>query len=70
MTVNSDLYNSPPSTFSLPSYAEGIAQEFIRAPSPIIPDITRYRYSDGVFRLLDIEADQCDQHPSDSSPST
>ncbi|KAG0605740.1 hypothetical protein M758_9G084500 [Ceratodon purpureus] len=70
LSINSDLYKSPPSTFSLPSYAEGIARQFASASSPAIVDTSRYRYSDRVFRLLDIEADQCDQPLSDDSTST
>ncbi|KAG0632178.1 hypothetical protein M758_1G310400 [Ceratodon purpureus] len=69
LSVNCDLYKSPPSTFSLPSYAEGIAQQFTRATSPAIDDTSRYRYSNRVFRFLDIEADQCDHSLSDDHPS-
>ncbi|KAG0614198.1 hypothetical protein M758_6G158200 [Ceratodon purpureus] len=70
LSVNSELYKSPPSTFSLPSYAEGIAQQFTRASSPAIDDSSRYRYSNRVFRFLDIEADQCDHPLSDDYPPT
>lgn len=70
LAVNSNLYKSPPSSYTLPTYAEHIARQFIRAPSPVLVDNTRYRPSDSVFRFLDFEADQCDQHFSGASPST
>ena len=69
LTRNAHLYNSPPSTFSLPSYAEHLAQGFIAAPSPILPTNTRRRFNKKVLKFIDIEADQCDQHFNGASPS-
>jgi len=65
---NANVYLSPPSSFALPSYAEHIAQDFIRAPSPILSDGRRQRYRPTVLRFMDIEADQCDESFDAGSP--
>jgi hypothetical protein len=59
---------SPPTSFVLSSYAERIAEDFIRAPSPGLSDATRQRYRPTVLRFMDIEADQCDQSFDVGSP--
>ena len=59
---------SPPTSFALPSYAERIAQEFIRAPSPILSNSPRQVFNPTVLRYMDVEADQCDESFDVGSP--
>ncbi len=70
MIGDESLYSSPPQSFTLPSYAERIAQDFVAAPSPVLSDISRRRrFSSRVLAFIDDEADQCDQHFNGRSPS-
>ena len=65
---NANVYLSPPSSFALPSYAEHIARDFIRAPSPVLSDGGRQHYHPRVLRFMDIEADQCNESFDAGSP--
>ena len=60
---------SPPFNFSLPIYAEKIAQAYIEAPSPIVKQ-RKHHYNPKVMEYLDIEADQGEEFEIEGSTSS
>jgi hypothetical protein len=69
LKANAHLYQSPAKTFTLPSYAERIAEDFVAGPSPVLRDSPRKFFRKSVLRFIDFEADQCDKHFNGASPS-
>lgn len=52
--LNASMFESPPRTFELPSYACALAQQFVDAPSP--PYSRPCHVADHVLKFLDVEA--------------
>ena len=61
------MFSTPLKRFYLPSYAGGLAQVFVEAPSPV--PVCTQRYNSRILDFVNVEARQGDKSDDSSSRS-
>ena len=62
---NAKMFSAIPKPFYLPSYAGGLAHDFVEAPSRVL--VHTRRYNSRVLDFVDVEARQGDESDGSSS---